>query len=737
MSGFDFSTLNSSDLEELVRDLLNAQAKRAGLPTVYRTFKEGRDRGIDLLYSTSINDYEIVGQVKHYYRSGVPALLRHLKDEAAKVNKLKPQQYVVATSLELSAANIQEIKEIFEPHIHNLSDIHDKILLNLLLDQFPDILRRHHKLWFSNTEVLRTILQYDVEGRSNEFRENELKKRLRLYVETPGLHAARSVLEKNNFIIITGQPGVGKTTIAEILVYEMIKDGYELIYIYDDIKEAEAVLNDPNRKVIFYFDDFLGHNAVEIEKARGSETVLLKTLRRITSSGNKKFIFTTRTFILNNAVEGSEKLRQFNIKAQESLIPLAVYTDTLKLKLLNNHIEESSLGELHKVILRRPDIQDFIIRHESFSPRSVAFITSSTTLSEISPEEFGNYIRENFNRPDEIWRHAYEQQIDDLARLLLNTMVSFGNSVQVNELEIAFNRRLDYEAQHNNFQKPLHPFRNAFRRLENGFIVADSHSHRHILFINPSLVDFLLNSIRSDQGEVIRIAEAASYIQQLTVRLYTLESIREGITIPRRLEHRIMNNYSEFIYPETSESDEIKLALFVYYYLNNDPLVIELIDRDKDWVQLQGNTNVTTLFISFLENINAPNIIELIQSKAQDVFIPMLENVSDIDDFESIMSLAFSKFTFTPEAYPDLLDDLNEIASSLLNEKIEQDIDELKGYSHAQDFVNEKEEEAESLKENLENFGLSVHASFSEYNAYDWWEIGTHNYFAEQMAKDD
>jgi len=91
MADYDFSTLNSSDLEELVCDLLNAKEKKNGTGIIFRTFKDGKDKGIDILYSTLVHPYEIVGQVKHYYRSGYDALLKNLKIyEKNKVDILKP-----------------------------------------------------------------------------------------------------------------------------------------------------------------------------------------------------------------------------------------------------------------------------------------------------------------------------------------------------------------------------------------------------------------------------------------------------------------------------------------------------------------------------------------------------------------------------------------------------------------------------------------------------------------------
>ena len=141
--------------------------------------------------------------------------------------------------------------------------------------------------------------------------------------------------------------------------------------------------------------------------------------------------------------------------------------------------------------------------------------------------------------------------------------------------------------------------------------------------------------------------------------------------------------------------------------------------------------------MNFLQKVNAPNVVDLVRRKASDIFSPILFEASDIDEFASTIGLAVSKFSFSPDAGSDLLDNLSEVASSLLNERIEADIEDLKEYTNAQDFVNEKEEQAESIKRDLETYGLTLNANFGEYNAYDWWEIGTQNYFADQMAKDD
>jgi hypothetical protein len=163
MANFDFSTLNSSDLENLVCSILNAKEQSERSKIVFRTFKDGKDKGIDILYSTPGNDYDIVGQVKHYYRSGYKKLIQHIEDsEKQKVVKLSPNKYLFATSVDLSVDNAKEIKDVFKPYLKSLSDIYGKKELNHYLDLFPNLVSQQFKLWYSTTEVLQLILNYQV-----------------------------------------------------------------------------------------------------------------------------------------------------------------------------------------------------------------------------------------------------------------------------------------------------------------------------------------------------------------------------------------------------------------------------------------------------------------------------------------------------------------------------------------------------------------------------------------------
>ena len=66
-----------------------------------------------------------------------------------------------------------------------------------------------------------------------------------------------SVLNEHRIVIISGVPGIGKSTLADMLLFSHLQDGYEPVKIELTIVEAKGLLNVEFRR-IFYFDDFLG-----------------------------------------------------------------------------------------------------------------------------------------------------------------------------------------------------------------------------------------------------------------------------------------------------------------------------------------------------------------------------------------------------------------------------------------------------------------------------------------------
>ena len=285
---YNFESLSPKDFEELTRDLLQKD-----LNISLESFKNGRDQGIDLRFAKNSTN-ELIVQCKHYKNSTFSNLIFSLKEEVNKVQKLLPKRYIIVTSLSLTPQNKTKILQVCTPYILSTGDIYGLDDLNNLIQKYPKIENAHFKLWMTSTNILERILHSDIVNES-VFRLEEITEKIKRFVPNLSLDKAHEILEKENCVVISGAPGVGKTTLAEMLIWEFVIKGYEFVNISENIKEAFSLYSlDPNRKQIFYYDDFLG--TTNLTKNEDSRLILF--ISKVNKSQNKKMILTTREYIL-------------------------------------------------------------------------------------------------------------------------------------------------------------------------------------------------------------------------------------------------------------------------------------------------------------------------------------------------------------------------------------------------------------------------------------------------------
>lgn len=640
MLNYDFSTLNPIDFERLVCDLLNSKENDKEIK--FRSFKEGKDKGIDLLYSTLEKDYHTVVQVKHYHKSSFSTLKRDLIKEADKVRLLNPTNYIFVTSLSLSVNNIEEIKKIFSPFIKTHNDILGRDDINNILGNNKIIEEKHFKLWFSSTTSINKLLQYKFFGRNNEFTENEIKKKLRLFVNTIELNIANEILNINKFLIITGEPGVGKTTLSEILIYKFLSRDYGLTIIYDDIKEIEATLANDDSKQIFYFDDFLGHTQAEIAKSKAAETSLLKIISRIEKLENKFLILNTRKFILTSFLEESERFRNFNPLKSESKIELKSYSYGAKRRMFDNHLSESTLTVEKIEVLRR--FSHFICSHRNFTPRHLEFYTSFQYMDNLSNENLKDFVFENLEYPNKIWEHAYNYQISDYERFLLNTLFSLKDNNNIEVIELAYNSRLDFESKKYNYIKPMNSFNSCLKRLNDGFIVNLRYKNNiRIEFINPSLEDFLSYLIKNNNDELERILLSSINISQWYV--FFSPYVDKNVFLSNKIIEFLSNS---FINKTTFNIDKFKSTLLLIYYSKNNNLKSCLVLKSiSNWDFILYDQDMAFYNLKFLKaNIDKPIINYTISKLSNDYFLNTILSCEHLEDLYDIIFLFKNHYDF-------------------------------------------------------------------------------------------
>lgn len=240
------------------------------------------------------------------------------------MRRLNPKRYILSTSVGLTPGNKEEIIKLFAPFILNHSDILGKDELNNLLGQFHDIEDQYYKLWIGSTNVMDRILHRRIENWSG-FERDVIARDVATYVMNESFNEAMSILLKNRFVIISGIPGIGKTTLARMLVCKLLGEDYEEAIRVFTMDDAEEKLTEGKRQV-FFFDDFLGANYFHVTED-GFESKVLRFIDAIRRKPDKLFILSTREYILKSAMRLYEHFDLGNIELAKCTIDLEDYTD--------------------------------------------------------------------------------------------------------------------------------------------------------------------------------------------------------------------------------------------------------------------------------------------------------------------------------------------------------------------------------------------------------------------------
>jgi DNA polymerase III delta prime subunit len=525
---YDFQTLSPDDFEKLIADLFSAE-----WGTILESYKPGKDSGIDLLHSRKIENHDnAILQCKRYPSLGFLQLLNSFKKELPKIAKLKPKKYIIATSCALSKANKEKLIKTLSPWITNTSDVYGQSEINTLLRKHKEIIRSHFKLWISSSATLEAILHAKIFNITSVTLD-DIKTEMSKIVLHDGYGRALETLKAKHHCIIAGNPGIGKTTLAKVLLCHYAHEGFEPIIVHNDIADAWAVVSknqiDNGKKIAILYDDFLGKTRFDQLKFGKNEDQLLISLIRLTEKTNNiRFILTSREYIIADARLAHGCFDDHADTITKCTINLTDYSTNHRARVLFNHLYFSNLPQEKIEAFVKSKLYNTIINHRNFNPRIIAAISNRANSDSLDESSFIDFVNTKFSNPAEIWEAPFKNEIRPLSRWILVTLWSLEGSSEVSRLKQAILalENFAFEA-----EKTLE-FNNCLKELSENFITSEAYDFNKLVaekitmiqFQNPSIIDFIESFLLLDLSWISTISEHSVFFAQSRQILSILQS---------------------------------------------------------------------------------------------------------------------------------------------------------------------------------------------------------------------
>lgn len=536
-----------------------------------RRYREGKDGGIDI----SNEDKTIVCQCKRY--NNFSNLLNACKEEAEKIENKKFNKYYLLTSYELSEKNHEDLRKVFTDKSINIIDIIDGIKISDYLDKSDNknLLLENPKLWFFSSSILSGLL--------NKYENSLIKQKLididdesKYFVETEAYHQAIEVIGKKHVVLITGDPGIGKTITSDMIVkYLLLKhSNSSLIYGNSNtIREVIQYIEKDDEKAIIYIDDFLGQTISEVQN---NSIYDLKMLINIAlKQKNKKLILNSRISIYNKAASDYIELKKiFNTEdIAQCFIDTSNLTLIDKTRILYNQMYINNVPYEYYINIKKNKNYNKIINHRSFNSRIIEYCCLH--FDEVVNNEFLDFIIKNLDNPREMWKNEFNR-LGNYCCNFLYILYSLGQGdIPKEVVKNALNHFL-----YNTKQIDENcDFVDAINILSNSLIKVGL---ENISILNPSINDYIQNYLLNNSCILDSMYENCTYIEQL-IKIGNLRKCNYTLNRP-------INDYKSYNINKYIDSNVYDKKIKIDFIYNNRVLN----KLNNDFLKSVYDSNIAT-----------------------------------------------------------------------------------------------------------------------------------------------
>jgi hypothetical protein len=228
------------------------------------------------------------------------------------------------------------------------------------------------------------------------------KDNLRKFVPTRSYRRAVNALNKHSFVLLLGEPAVGKTAIAATLTLASGDAWHVRPMKLERPKDLRERWNPEDPKQLFWIDDAFG--TTQYDSGRAHEwNEILPWLKSILRSGSK-LILTSRDYIYARAKNDLKQSAFPLLRESQVIINVADITTEEREQILYNHVK---MGNQKRIWRRQfKQLFDIVVQHEGFRPEIARRIGTSefTKALPLTIQDMSNFVA----KPEEFLRDTIE-----------------------------------------------------------------------------------------------------------------------------------------------------------------------------------------------------------------------------------------------------------------------------------------------------------------------------------------